>query len=103
MKKIVDIINEEIAGLVEAGPRIRRLSSTAPVMDKILMWKLIGEKAWNLYKSRKNSEAWANRVNRKYAPYWNELYDEIRYTPEFIQYSKLNNIADDLHFSDMIF
>ena len=102
MKKIVRIVNEEILSLVEANPRIRRLSPTAPVMDKIMMWELINKKAWELYNSRKHSEAWVYQIHDKYARYWQELYDEIKNTPEFTEYRKANNITTGLHFGDIL-
>lgn len=93
-------LNENL--MVEANPRIKRLSPTAPVMEKIMMWELVSTKARELYYSRKHSEAWIYQIHDKYAPYWQELYDAIEDTPEFTEYRKGNNITTGLHFGDML-
>lgn len=109
MKKIVDIIKEEIS-LLEMGAkseqertRVRRLPPNASINDKIKMWELINKKAWKLYRTRKYSEMWIYAIYEKYGKYWDELYDEIRGTPEFIQHSKQNNYTlNRLTFGDML-
>lgn len=82
---------------------VRKLPSNANIDDKIRMWELIGQKANKLYNSRKHSENWVYIVREKYGNYWDELYDEIKNTPEFKTYRKKNgDYEGEINFGDML-
>jgi len=79
--------------------RVRKLPPTASVQDKIDMWRLVGEKANQMFNTR-TTEFWAEHVFDKYGNYWNELYDAIKDTPEWEAYRQKHGIARDINFSD---
>jgi hypothetical protein len=83
--------------------RVRTLPSTASIEDKIKMWDLIREKAYNLFHStNKHDEVFWEKMWDKYGYPWRELYDQIKDTPEFEDFRKKHNIANNLTFDDTL-
>ena len=83
--------------------RITKLSPNASIQDKIKMWDLISEKAYDvLHNTKKHDEVFWTKMWNKYGYPWGELYEEIEDTPEFEQFRLKNNMATNLTFDDML-
>lgn len=83
--------------------RVRNLSPNASIENKIQMWDLIRSRAYDFYhNTNKHDEVFWQKMWDKYGYPWQDLYDEIRDTPEFEVFRKKNNIADNLTFDDSL-